>query len=72
MLRDLRVGLHLRNLSGCTPLQRVASNGFLGIIKCWIALGREMDLGTPGDENTDAILAIVSCLDVLLNFRATK
>jgi len=57
MLRDLRVGLHLRNLSGCTPLQRVASNGFLGIIKCWIALGREMDLGTPGDENTDAILA---------------
>ena len=33
-----------------------ARNGYLDVIKWWIASGREMDLGTPGDvDKTDAI-----------------
>jgi len=40
------------------PLQRAAYRGYLVIIKWWIASGREMNPGTPGDvEETDAIEA---------------
>ena len=40
-----------------TPLWRAArDDGHLDIIKWWIASGREMDLGKPGDvDKTDAI-----------------
>ena len=41
---------------GFTPLWRAARNGRLDVIKFWIASGRKMDLGKPGDVGkTDAI-----------------
>ena len=41
---------------GVTPLQRAAYWGNLDIIRWWIASGREIDLGKPGDiDKTDAI-----------------
>jgi len=41
--------------NGRTPLWIAAFYGDLNIIKWWIASGREMDLGMPGDDATDAI-----------------
>jgi len=55
LLKDSRVNLNEPNEDGFTPLQSAASNGFHGIVKWWIASGREMDLGKPGDRKTDAI-----------------
>ena len=56
MLKDSRVKVNERNNSGHAPLWSAASNGYLDIIKWWIASGREMDLGKPGDvSKTDAI-----------------
>jgi len=55
MLRDSRVNVNEPNKHGCTPL-RDAARSHLDIIKWWIASGREIDLGEPGDVNrTDAI-----------------
>jgi len=42
---------------GHTPLWRAARHGYPHIIKGWIASGREMDLGTPGDHYQDPISA---------------
>jgi len=56
MLKDSRVKVNEPRNDGLTPLYRAASNGHLNAIKVWIASGREMDLGTPGDvEKTDSI-----------------
>jgi len=57
MLKDSRVKLNEPNKYGWTPLWGAARDGHLDvIIKWWIASGREMDLGTPGDvDKTDAI-----------------
>jgi len=42
--------------NGFTPLWRAACWGHLDVIKWWIASGREIDLGKPGEVNmTDAI-----------------
>ena len=38
-----------------TPLWHAASYGHLEVIKWWIASGREMNLGTPGEYTTNAI-----------------
>ena len=44
------------NNYGATPLQNAAYWGRHDEIKWWIASGREMNLGTPGDiDKTDAI-----------------
>ena len=40
---------------GATPLQRDASYCHHDVIKLWIASGREMNFGKPGDYLTDAI-----------------
>ena len=40
---------------GNTPLWRAARDGYHDLIKVWIASGREMDLGKPGDGKTDVI-----------------
>jgi len=40
---------------GCTPLWSAARRGHIDVIRVWIASGREMDLGKPGDDKTDAI-----------------
>jgi len=55
MLRDSRVKVNEPNNNGWTPLYRAASSYHLDVIKWWIASGREMDLGKPGDFKTDAI-----------------
>jgi len=55
MLRDYRVKVNEASNGGSTPLWRAACEGHLDVIK-WIASGREMDLGKPGDVyETDAI-----------------
>ena len=56
MLKDSRVKVNEPEIDGCTPLWCAAYNNHLDVIKCWIASGREMDLGEPGDaDRTDAI-----------------
>ena len=56
MLKDSRVKVNEPSNDGWTPLYHAARYGSLDIIKVWIASGREMDLGTPGDvDKTDAI-----------------
>ena len=56
MLKDSRVKVNEPSNEGCTPLFWAAHAGHLDVIKWWIASGREMDLGKPGDvEKTDAI-----------------
>jgi len=56
MLRDSRVNVNEPDQFGRTPLRYAAYKGHLDVIRLWIASGREMDLGTPGDvDKTDAI-----------------
>jgi len=56
MLRDSRVKVNEPNDDGHAPLWHAAYGGHLDVIKWWIASGREIDLGKPGDvEKTDAI-----------------
>jgi len=56
MLKDSRVEANEPTHDGVTPLWRVAWFGRIDFIKWWIASGREMDLGEPGDvDKTDAI-----------------
>ena len=56
LLKDSRLRVNEPDKNGHTPLKRVAYNGHLDIIRWWIASGREMDLGKPGDvEKSDAI-----------------
>ena len=56
MLKDSRVKVNSPNNDGSTPLSRAAWNGSIDIIRWWIASGREMDLGKPGNSRTDTIL----------------
>jgi len=56
MLKDSRVQVNEPSNGGYTPLWRAAWYGYLDVIRWWIASGREMDLGKPGDVlKTDAI-----------------
>ena len=55
MLKDSRVKGNEPNKDGFTPLWIAAGNGRLDVIE-WIASGREIDLGKPGDvDKTDTI-----------------
>jgi len=55
MLKDSRVNVNEVNQYGCTPLYWAAYFGHVDIIRWWIVSGREMDLGTPEREETDAV-----------------
>jgi len=55
MLEDQRAAINEPSNNGYTPLRDAAHAGNLEIIKWWVASGREMDLGEPGDSKTDAI-----------------
>jgi len=55
MLKDSRVKVNEPTNDGETPLYWAAVNGYLDVIQWWIASGREMDLGKPGELVTDAI-----------------
>jgi len=54
MLKDSRVKVNEPRTDGITPLWIASYYGHLDVIKWWIASGREIDLGTPGNK-TDAI-----------------
>ena len=49
MLKDSRVKVNEPTNDGWTPLCVAARYGHLDAIRWWIAFGREMDLGKPGD-----------------------
>jgi len=56
LLKDSRVKVNEPTSNGYTPLWHAARHGRFDLIKWWIASGREVDLGKPGDvEKTDAI-----------------
>ena len=55
LLQDQRVMVNEPGNDGATPLQRDASYCHHDVIKLWIASGREMNFGKPGDYLTDAI-----------------
>jgi hypothetical protein len=55
LLKDVRVKVNEYESTGYHPLSYVAYNGHLEVIKWWIASGKEMDLGEPGNERNDAI-----------------
>ena len=56
MLKDSRVNVNEPDEDGSTSLHLAAYYDHLDVIKWWIASGREMDLGKPGDiDRTDAI-----------------
>jgi len=55
LLKDSRAKINEPNDIGYPPLRNLASYGYVGIIMWWIASGREMDLGDPGDYFTDAL-----------------
>ena len=56
MLKDSRVKVNEPRNDGYTPLWCTAHDGHLDVIQWWIASGREMDLGKPGDvDKTEAI-----------------
>jgi len=56
MLKDSNVKVNERNNFGWTPLYPAARYGHIDLIKLWIASGREMDPGKPGDVyKTNAI-----------------
>ena len=56
LLKDSRVMVNEPTSRGNTPLFWAAFYGKLDVIMWWIASGREMDLGTPGNDETDAIM----------------
>ena len=55
LLKDSRVKVNEPDKSGYPPLRWCAYQGRLDIIKWWIASGREIDLGKPGNSQTDAV-----------------
>jgi len=57
LLKDSRVKVNEPDNGGYTPLRLAAYRGHLDVVMWWIASGREMDLGEPGYDNTDAIWA---------------
>jgi len=58
MLKDSRVKVNEPTKNGETPLWYAARNGYQDVIKWWIASGREMDLGRPGDVYTTDAIAV--------------
>jgi len=59
LLLDPRVRPNEPGGNGYTPLIYSVFYVQYDVIRWWIASGREMDLGKPGDEKTDAIRAAV-------------
>lgn len=57
LLRDSRVTVDQADKEESPPAWHAARDGHLGILKWWIGSGREMNLGEPGNEKSDAVLA---------------
>jgi len=77
LLRDSRIKtLNSSDSQGYTALKWASFGGHIGVVESWIASGKEIDLGTPGDFKTDAIgeakrKGHVSLAILLENFRET-
>jgi len=56
LLQDSRVRVNQPNDSGYTALWQCGFLGHLDIVEWWIASGREMDLGKPEEERTNAMV----------------
>ena len=55
LLQDQLVMVNQPSDYGETPLWWAAHQGHQDVIKWWIGSGREMNLGTPGNDKTDAM-----------------
>ena len=55
MLADTRVDVLSPDKVGFTALWYTAEFGYPEVVRTWIASGREMDLGQPGNRTTDAL-----------------
>ena len=55
LLKDQRARVNEPNKYRTGPLYYAAQSELYPVMKWWMASGREMDLGTPGDSRTDAI-----------------
>jgi len=55
LLQDQRVMVNEPDNDGYSPLFWAAYLGHQDVIKWWIGSGREMNLGTPGNDKTDAM-----------------
>jgi len=61
LLKDSRVKVNEPSSGGHTPLRSATFQGHTEVIRWWIASGREMDLGQPGNDRTDAIEIAERC-----------
>lgn len=59
LLADPRVSPNEPNSAGNTPLWWAAYFGFADLVRWWIASGRELDLGQPGSDRSDAVVRAV-------------
>ena len=55
LLKDSMVKVNEPDKDGSTPLWNAAAGGHLEVVQWWIASERDMDLGEPRNERTDAI-----------------
>ena len=55
LLKDQRARVNEPNKYRTGPLYYAAQSELYPVMKWWMASGREIDLGTPGDSRTDAI-----------------
>ena len=60
LLKDARVKVDEPRSDGHTPLEQGIISGHLGLIKSWIASGREMNLGKPGSGD-DVVMEARRC-----------
>ena len=58
MLKDSRVKVNEPDKDGSPPLWNAAYYGYLDTIKWWIASGRGMDLGKPGDVGKTDVIGV--------------
>jgi len=57
LLADPRVNTRTPTLKGHTPLYQATLWGYVDTVKWILASGRPVNLGTPGDKSSDALLA---------------
>lgn len=58
LLDDPRVAPNEKNYEGNTPLWTASFWGHLDTVKMWIASGKEIGLGQPGNVKSDPILGV--------------
>jgi len=59
LLKDSRVKVDEPNKDGSTSFRLAASKGHLDVIRWWIASGREVNWGEPGNAKSDAVASLL-------------